>query len=168
MPAKGRSCSLRCRPTVTRAWSRAGKLQRKWVTAPAPIAGSPRPKHLGPSFPFADEALGRMLLASRDYAGAHRAFETAIAIEPRFADAHAGLGDTDAAAGDWRGAGRTAHADAARYAPRWGKLHLKWAAALWNGGRSGEARAKLDAASAMDLSQADRLLLTHSSGDRGP
>ena len=60
-----------------------------------------------------------MLLASRDYAGAHRAFETAIAIEPRFADAHAGLGDTDAATGDWRGAA-SAYADAARYAPAGG------------------------------------------------
>ena len=45
-------------------------------------------KQIGPSFPFADEARGRMLLESRDYAGAQRAFEAAIAIEPRFADAH--------------------------------------------------------------------------------
>ena len=87
-----------------------------------------------------------------------RAFRNAIAIEPRFADAHAGLGDTEAAAGDWRSAA-SAYADAARYAPRWGKLHLKWAAALWNGGRQGEARAKLDAASTMALSGADRALL---------
>jgi tetratricopeptide (TPR) repeat protein len=117
-------------------------------------------KRLGPSFPFADEALGRMLLASRDIPAAQRAFQKAIAIEPRFADAHAGLGNSDAAAGDWPGAA-SAYADAARYAPRWGKLHLKWAAALWNSGRQGEARTKLDVASRMELSQADRLLLSH-------
>ena len=115
-------------------------------------------KHIGPSFPFADEALGRMLLASRDVSRAQRSFQNAIRIEPRFADAHAGLGDADAAAGDWPGAA-SAYADAARYAPQWGKLHLKWAAALWNNGRQSEARTKLDAASAMALSEADRALL---------
>jgi hypothetical protein len=115
-------------------------------------------KRIGPSFPFADEAIGRMLLASRDIPRAQRAFQNAIAIEPRFAEAHAGLGDADAAAGDWPGAA-SAYADAARYAPQWGKLHLKWAAALWNSGRESEARTKLDAASAMALSEADRALL---------
>ena len=70
----------------------------------------------------------------------------------------AGLGDAEAATGDWQGAA-SAYADAARYAPRWGKLHLRWAAALWNSGSHGEALAKLDAASRMDLNQADRALL---------
>jgi cytochrome c-type biogenesis protein CcmH/NrfG len=115
-------------------------------------------KRIGPSFPFADEASGRMLLASRDFPGAQRAFQNAMAIEPRFADAHAGLGDADAATGDWRGAA-SAYADAARFAPQWGKLHLKWAAALWNSGRQSEARAKLDAASGMALGDADRAML---------
>ena len=61
-------------------------------------------------------------------------------------------------AGDWPGAA-SAYADAARYAPQWGKLHLEWAAALWNSGRESEARTKLDAASAMALSEADHALL---------
>jgi predicted Zn-dependent protease len=115
-------------------------------------------KRIGPSFPFADEARGRMLLAARDLPGAQRAFRDAIATEPRFADGHAGLGDSDAALRDWSGAA-SAYADAARYASRWGKLHLKWAAALWNSGRHGEARTRLAAASAMDLGAADRILL---------
>src|SRR4051794_26916893 len=115
-------------------------------------------KRIGPSFPFADEARGRMLLASRNLVGARQAFQSAIAIEPRFADAHAGLGDAVSATGDWQGAA-SAYADAARYAPRWGKLHIKWAAALWNSGREGGAQAKLQAAASMDLSTVDRALL---------
>lgn len=116
-------------------------------------------KRIGPSFPFADEARGRMLLAARDVAAAQRAFQTAIAIEPRFADAHEGAGEAYAAAHDWKDAARE-FARGADYAPRWGKLHIRWGAALWNSGRGDEARAKLKAASSMDLSAADRALLS--------
>ena len=112
-------------------------------------------RKIGPSFPFPDEALGRMLMASGDDAGALKAFQRASRIEPRYADAHKGAGDAlrhlrrpqEAAA---------SYALAARHAPRWGRLHLAWADALWSSGRRDEAVAKLRLAQGMDLGGEDR------------
>lgn len=112
-------------------------------------------KKIGPSFPFADEALGRALMSWGDDVGALAAFQRAASIEPRFADAHKGAGDAlrhlrrpeEAAA---------AYALAVRHAPRWGRLHLAWADALWSSGRRDEAVAKLNAARGMVLSGDDR------------
>jgi tetratricopeptide (TPR) repeat protein len=117
-------------------------------------------QRLGPSFPFAVEARGRMLLASGDAVGAQRAFQQAISIETRFADGHEGAGEAYARRGDWPNAARE-FGQAAQYAPRWGKLHIRWAAALWNSGRSSDARTKLAEASRMALSSEDRRLLDH-------
>jgi tetratricopeptide (TPR) repeat protein len=114
---------------------------------------------IGPSLPFANEARGRMLLAAEDVAGAERAFSQAVATGPRFANAHEGAGEAYAARHDWAAAAGE-FGRAAQYAPTWGKLHIRWAAALWNSGRSDESRAKLKAASSMDLSGADRALLS--------
>lgn len=120
-------------------------------------------KRMGPSLPQADEARGRMLLAAGDGPGALRAFEQAISIETRFADAHEGAGEAYAAVHDWSAAARE-YGRAAQLAPQWGKLQIRWAAALWNSGRSDEARAKLAAASGMELGAADRQLLSRLRG----
>jgi Tfp pilus assembly protein PilF len=95
-----------------------------------------------------------------DANGALHAFRQSISTETRFADAHEGAGEAHAALRDWDAAARE-YGSAAKLAPQWGKLHLRWAGALWNSGRSGEARAKLAAASGMELSAADRRLLAH-------
>ena len=51
-------------------------------------------------------------------------------------------------------------AEAARFAPRWGGLHLWWGEALGKLGRAADARAQLQAAAGMDLSAAERAELT--------
>ena len=45
---------------------------------------------------------------------------------------------------------------AAERAPRWGLLHMRWAAALWATGDRKQAMSKLSAAGGMDLNDADR------------
>jgi len=47
-------------------------------------------------------------------------------------------------------------AEAEKYAPSWGRLHLKWGEALGYVGRKDEARAQYHAASTLDLSVADK------------
>ena len=54
--------------------------------------------------------------------------------------------------------------EAAKYAPRWGRLHLKWGEALSYLGRTDEARAQFQAASSMDLSVSDRAVLSRQIG----
>jgi hypothetical protein len=53
--------------------------------------------------------------------------------------------------------------EANRYAPNWGRLHLKWGEALGYVGRKDEARAQYRIASTLDLSVADKAELP---GDR--
>jgi len=45
------------------------------------------------------------------------------------------------------------------YAPRWGRLHLKWGEALLYLDRKDQARAQFQSTIAMDLSAADRTAL---------
>jgi len=47
-------------------------------------------------------------------------------------------------------------AEANKYAPNWGRLHLKWGEALWWLGRKTEARAQLDHASRLGLSASEK------------
>ena len=46
--------------------------------------------------------------------------------------------------------------DANKYAPNWGRLHMKWGEALGYVGRRDEARAQYRIASTLDLSVADK------------
>jgi Flp pilus assembly protein TadD len=46
--------------------------------------------------------------------------------------------------------------EAEKYAPNWGRLHLKWAEALGYAGRKNEARAQYQKASTLDLNVADQ------------
>ena len=49
--------------------------------------------------------------------------------------------------------------DANKYAPNWGRLHMKWGEALGYVGRNDEARAQFRIASTLDLSVADKAKL---------
>jgi tetratricopeptide (TPR) repeat protein len=109
----------------------------------------------GPSLPYAHEALGRMLASAGDFGGAYAAFAEAHRIGPLWAEPLKHWGDTLARQRDWREAERR-YRQAAAYAPRWGALQLGWARVLWAAGRRDEARDRLRAAGAMDLSPADR------------
>ncbi len=46
--------------------------------------------------------------------------------------------------------------EANKYAPNWGKLHLKWGKALYYVGRKDEARAQFGTAMRLDLSDSDK------------
>lgn len=48
------------------------------------------------------------------------------------------------------------YAAAAERAPRWDRLHMRWAAALWANSKREEAVTKLNAVAGMALSNADR------------
>jgi len=109
----------------------------------------------GPSLPFAHQAWGEALAARGDFERASAQFEAANARGPRWADPLKSLGDLHVRQGDDRGAAAR-YAQAAERAPRWGALHIEWGRALWRLGRHDQARAKFEAAAAMDLSASDR------------
>ena len=46
--------------------------------------------------------------------------------------------------------------DANKYAPNWGRLHMKWGEELGYLGRQDEARAQYDTASTLELSAAEK------------
>ena len=46
--------------------------------------------------------------------------------------------------------------EANRYAPNWGRLHLKWGEALWWLGRKGEASVQFARAGQLDLTLSER------------
>ncbi len=146
-----RSSPLDCYPCAVGRAEAAAALGKR----PEALRWFDHARKLGPSLPFADESLGRTLMAWGEDNAALAAFQRAATIEPRFADAHKGAGDAlrhlkrpqDAAA---------SYAAAAKHAPSWGKLHLAWADALWSSGRRDDAVAKLNAARGMVLSSDDR------------
>ena len=111
-------------------------------------------KH-SPQLAFAELEWGRALLQRRDFAGAIAKFEAATVKAPRWADPLKYAGDALALQGkDKEALGR--YAGAAERAPRWGALHLAWGAALWRSGDRAEGMKKLRAATAMDMSAAER------------
>ena len=50
-------------------------------------------------------------------------------------------------------------AEAEKYAPNWGRLHLKWGEALVYAGKRDEAKAQLARAATLDLTAADKAAL---------
>ena len=56
-------------------------------------------------------------------------------------------------------------AEAVKYAPNWGHLHLKWGEALAYAGKRNEGRAQYQIASTMDLSVADKAELASAMRD---
>ena len=51
--------------------------------------------------------------------------------------------------------------EANKYAPKWGRLHLKWGEALLWSGRRAEAPAQFAAARTLDLTPAEKSELAH-------
>ena len=47
-------------------------------------------------------------------------------------------------------------AEAEKYAPRWGRLHLKWGQALTYAGKRDEAKAQFARAAALDLTPTEK------------
>jgi Flp pilus assembly protein TadD len=56
-------------------------------------------------------------------------------------------------------------AEAEKYAPNWGRLHLKWGEALSYVGRKDEARAQYQRAARLDLTPADKIELVRVSAN---
>ena len=108
-----------------------------------------------PQLAFAELEWGKALLQRRDFAGAVAKLEAAAVKAPRWADPLKYAGDALALQGKDKEALRR-YAGAAERAPRWGALHLAWGAALWRSGDRAEGMKKLRAATAMDMSAADR------------
>ena len=108
-----------------------------------------------PSLPAAPLLWAEALMHRRDFAGAERHAREAIRRGPNSAAAQHLLGEALSAQRKWAEAER-AYASAARLTPQWGSLQLRWASALWRLGKRDEARARLRAAAAMALSDADR------------
>ena len=108
-----------------------------------------------PSLPAAPLLWAEALMHRRDFAGAERHAREAIRRGPNSAAAQHLLGEALSAQRKWAEAER-AYASAARLTPQWGSLQMRWASALWRLGKRDEARARLRAAAAMALSDADR------------
>ena len=51
-------------------------------------------------------------------------------------------------------------AEASKYAPNWGRQHLKWGEALFYAGQKGEAQKQFAIASRLDLSASDKAALS--------
>jgi tetratricopeptide (TPR) repeat protein len=109
-----------------------------------------------PSVPFAYEDWGRMLLAKGDAADAAIAqFELAKQKGPHFADPLEGWGEALMAKNQSHLALKK-FAEAEKYAPSWGRLHLKWGQALAYTGKRDEARAQFSRAAALDLTSSEK------------
>ena len=108
-----------------------------------------------PSIPFAYADCGQMLLAKGDYNGAIAKFTLANQKGPHFADPLEMWGEalmlknrSDLAL--------VKFAEANRYTPNWGRLHLKWAAALFYTGDKAGAEKQFAIASHLYLTQSEK------------
>jgi tetratricopeptide (TPR) repeat protein len=107
-----------------------------------------------PHIPFADEMWGKVLLARGDANGAIAKFKLASQRSSHFADALEGWGEALMAKKDSGAAAKFAEAE--KYAPNWGRLHLKWGEALASAGKKDEAQKQFALAARLDLSAADK------------
>ena len=139
---------LRVRGRVAALGGRSGEADR-WYRAAVSSA---------PNLPqsYQDWAESRLLMG--DVAGAVAMAKAANERGPQWAEPLKTMGDAMVRQRDLNGA-EASYAKAATKAPRWGKLHMQWAGALWRLGRQKEARDKLDIAAGMDLNLADRRIL---------
>ena len=85
-------------------------------------------------------------------------------VSPRFPDPLEIWGEAFLAQGDAAGAAAK-FSEAARLAPRWGRLHLKWGEALAKLGNAADAQAQWRAAAALDLTPEERLELPRRKAD---
>jgi tetratricopeptide (TPR) repeat protein len=153
---------LDCSPCL-RARARIEALGHDWHAAETWFA---RAVLDAPSIPFAYKEWGEMLLAKGDPAGAIAKFEAAHARGPHYADPLELWGEA-LIAQNRSDLALAKFEDAAGYTPNWGRLHLKWGEALlWSGDRGGAAK-QFAAASALDLTAAERTELQHVSRAHG-
>ena len=113
-----------------------------------------RAVQLAPSIPCAYADWGQALLARGDADGAIAKFTFACQKGPHFADPLEGWGEALMAKKDSGAAAKFEEAE--KYAPNWGRLHLKWGEALAYAGKKDEARLQYLKASSLDLSDADK------------
>ena len=112
-----------------------------------------------PLLPASHLLWAEALLHRGDAVRAEQQAREAIRRGPNSAAAQRMLGEALLGQRKWADAER-AYATAARLAPQWGSLQMRWATALWRLGKRDEARARLRAAAAMALNDADRRHLT--------
>src|SRR6185295_16085729 len=112
----------------------------------------------GPSLPFADEALGRILLGRGEPDRAIAHFTVVNQRSPRFADPLEGWGEALMAKNQSHLA-LAKFAEAEKYAPNWGRLHLKWGEALVYTGKKDEAAKQFARAAALDLTPSEKSAL---------
>lgn len=108
-----------------------------------------------PALPFAQTDWGRVKLARGDFDGALSLARDAHDKTRDFADPLELWGEALSAKGDHTNAAAKL-AEAAAFAPGWGRLHLKWGEALAKAGRPAEAQAQFKAAAGLDLTAAER------------
>ena len=107
-----------------------------------------------PSIPFAYVDWGQSFLMRGDSDRAIQKFKTANQKSPHFADALEGWGEALMAKKDSGAAAK--FEEAAKYAPNWGRLHLKWGEALAAAGKKDEAQKQFALAATRDLSATDK------------
>src|SRR4029077_13333507 len=90
-----------------------------------------------------------------DAAGAATQFRIANQNGPHFADPMEGWGEGLMAKNQSRVA-LAKCAEAEKYAPNWGRLHLKWGEALVYVGKKDEAKAQFARAAVLDLTAAEK------------
>ena len=108
-----------------------------------------------PSLPAAHLMWAEAKLARGDSLGAEAQAKEAVRLSPNSANALYLCGEALLAQNRADEAAQS-FARAAKVAPVWGRLNLKYASALWMSGKRGDALARLRAAAAMALSPADR------------
>jgi tetratricopeptide (TPR) repeat protein len=111
-----------------------------------------------PSIPFAYADWGAMLLAKGDLDGAIAKFALANQKGPHFADPLEMWGEA-LIAKNRSDLALAKFAESDKYAPNWGRLHLKWGEALWWSGDRDGAKKQFAIASALDLTQSERIEL---------
>jgi tetratricopeptide (TPR) repeat protein len=114
-----------------------------------------------PSLPFAPYEWGAALLARGHADAAIAQFKLSNQKGPHFADALEGWGEALMAKRDSGAAAE--FADAEKYAPNWGRLHLKWGEALGYAGKKDDAQKQYALAAGLDMSAADKAELARQS-----
>ena len=97
-------------------------------------------------------------MAKGDTVGAIEKFAAAHDEGPRYADPLEMWGEALAEQKNFDAA-LAKYQEANRYAPKWGRLHMKWGESLVALGRAEEAQKHLALAATLDLSAADKNVL---------
>jgi hypothetical protein len=116
----------------------------------------------GPSLPVADADWGQPLLERGQPDAAIAKFTLANQKGPHFANPLEGWDEALMAKKDLSAAAKFAEAE--KFAPDWGKLHLKWGEALAFAGKKDEAQKQFALAAGLDLSADNKAELAKAGG----